>query len=170
VEWVYVGDGIVAALLWRTLETRMPTLHLICGLPGAGKTTLARRLERDLPALRLAPDEWMARIVGDGYDEAKRAAVEAVQWEIAARALSLGVDVILENGFWSRSERDDYRSWAAAAGAETRVHFLDVPRDELLRRLARRNAALPPDTFRVDEAQLDLWSSWFEPPTPDELE
>ncbi len=96
--------------------------------------------------------------------------VEAVQWGIAARALSLGVDVILENGFWSRSERDHFRARAAALGADTRRHFLDVPRDELLRRLALRNAAVPPDAFRINEAQLDLWSRSFEPPTPDELE
>ena len=147
----------------------MPILHLICGLPGSGKTTLSRSLERDLPALRLAPDEWMARIVGDGYDDAKRAAVEAVQWEIAARTLSLGLDVILENGFWSRSEREDYRARAAALGAGTKLHFLDVSRDELLRRLALRNSELPPHTFRVTEAQLVLWSSKFEPPKPDEL-
>lgn len=147
----------------------MATVHLICGLPGAGKTTLAKQLERDLPAVRLAPDEWMARIVGNGYDEAKRAAVEAVQWELAARLLSLGVDVTLENGFWSRADRDDFRARAAAVGAGVRLHFLDVPRDELWRRLAARNAALPPDTFRITEAQLDLWSTWFEPPTPDEL-
>jgi predicted kinase len=148
----------------------MPVLHLICGLPGSGKTTLARQLERDLSALRLAPDEWMGRIVGDGYDESKRAAVEAVQWEIAARALTLGIDVILENGFWSRAERNDFRSRAAVLGAVTRLHFLDVPRDELSRRLALRNAALPADTFRVTDAQLDLWSRQFEPPGADELE
>jgi predicted kinase len=148
----------------------MPVLHLICDLPGSGKTTLARQLERDLSALRLGPDEWMGRIVGDGYDESKRAAVEAVQWEIAARALTLGVDVVLENGFWSRRERDDFRSRAAALGAQTRLHFPDVSRDELSQRLALRNAALPPDTFRVSDAQLDLWSRQFEAPGPDELE
>jgi predicted kinase len=153
----------------RNREDIVPTLHLVCGLPGAGKTTLARTLERELPALRLAPDEWMARIVGDGFDEAKRAAVEAVQWDIAARALSLGIDVVLENGFWTRADRDDFRARASAAGAATKLHYLDVPRDELLRRLALRNASLPPHTFPITEAQLDLWSSTFERPTPDEF-
>ena len=148
----------------------MPVLHLICGLPGSGKTTLAKQLERELPALRLAPDEWMARIVGDGFDDVKRAAVEAVQWDIAARALRLGVDVILENGFWSRRERDDFRSRAAAIGATTKLHFLDVPREELRRRLALRNAAPEADTFPVNDSQLDLYWSWFEPPAPEELE
>ena len=147
----------------------MATLHFICGLPGSGKSTLAKRLERELPGLRLTPDEWMVRIVGDGYDEAKREAVEAVQWEIAAQALSLGVDVILENGFWSREERDDFRERAAALGADSRLHFLDVTRDELLKRLQSRNAALPPDTFCITEAQFDIWWNWFEPPTQDEL-
>ena len=147
----------------------MATLHLICGLPGSGKSTLATRLERELPGLHLTPDEWMARIVGNGTDESKREAVEAVQWEIAVQALRLGVDVILENGFWSREERDDLREQVAALGADSKLHFLDVPKDELLERLQSRNAALPPKTFSVTEAQLDIWWDWFEPPTRDEL-
>jgi len=32
-------------------------LHLICGLPGSGKTTLAKKLEREHTAIRLCPDE-----------------------------------------------------------------------------------------------------------------
>jgi len=111
----------------------------------------------------------MARIVGDSYDEAKREAVEAVQWEISAQALSLWVDVILKNGFWAREERDDLREWAAASGADSRLNFLDVPKEELLKRLKSRNAVLPLDTFSITEAQLDTWWNWFEPPTQDEL-
>ena len=34
-------------------------LIIVCGLPGSGKTTLAKWLEGKLRAVRLAPDEWM---------------------------------------------------------------------------------------------------------------
>jgi predicted kinase len=150
-----------------------PTLILICGLPGSGKTTLARQLERARPALRLSPDEWIAALLADPGDSAEldrlRDPVEAIQWEVAKRALALGVDVVLEWGFWSRDERANYRAQAEALGAHVEVRFLDVPRDELWARLARRNAERPPGTFVVSEAQLDLWWSWFQPPTDDEL-
>lgn len=150
-------------------KSPVPTLFLICGLPGSGKTTLAKALETEHRALRLTPDEWMTRIVGDGYDEAKRAAVEATQWDIAARALSLGVNVILDFGFWGRSERLDYRARALVLGANTKICFLNVSREELLKRLTIRHAALTPDTFQVTEEQLDEWIKWFQPPTDDEL-
>lgn len=149
----------------------MATLFLLCGLPGSGKSILAKKIEGEQPALRLTPDEWMARLVGHGYDEDKRAAIEALQWDIAQRALSLGIDVVLESGFWSRDERRRFRARAAELGAQSRLIFLDVSRDELRRRLAERNASMPPRSgFRVDLDQLDVWASMFETPTADELE
>ena len=148
----------------------MPILHLICGLPGSGKSTLAKKLEEKHPALRLTPDEWMARIVGDGMNEDKRAVIESIQWEIAQQTLRLGIDVILESGFWSRKERDEFRARAKELGVTTKLYFLDVPRDELWRRLQKRNAELPPDTFHVKESDLDKWVTQFEAPTSDELD
>ncbi|MCW5943515.1 MAG: ATP-binding protein [Fimbriimonadaceae bacterium] len=121
------------------------------------------------PALRLTPDEWMEALGFDGFDEEARARVEAIQWQVAARALTLGLDVVLDFGFWSRAERDDCRSRARALGAACEVCFLDVPRAELLARLAGRNEARPPSTFVVDEGQLDAYAKVFEPPAPDEL-
>jgi predicted kinase len=42
----------------------MPAAHLIHGFLGAGKTTFARELERNIPAIRFSHDEWMVRLYG----------------------------------------------------------------------------------------------------------
>jgi len=99
-----------------------------------------------------------------------RAPVESVQWEVAKRVLALGNNVILENGFWSREERNSYRSQAEALGVGVELKYLNVERDELWARLSKRNQNLPPETFVVREDQLDLWLSWFQAPTADELD
>ena len=151
----------------------MATLILICGLPGAGKTTKAKQLELERPALRLTPDEWICPLYGahpirDVIDAA-RDPVERLMWLVAARTLTLNVNVILDFGFWSQSEREDFRGRAALLGAGSEVCFLDVPHQDLIRRLAVRNAALPEDAFHVSEAELREWSKVFEPPSEAEL-
>ena len=151
----------------------MATLHLMCGLPCAGKTTEARRLEQDERALRLTPDEWIyAQHGSDGAkarDSALRTALEAAMVDLAMRVLSLGVNVVLDFGLWTRSEREELRARADGVGARSELHFLDVPEGVLLARLAARNADLPAGTFAIDEAELRLWSTWFEAPVADEL-
>ena len=151
----------------------MATLHLICGLPCAGKTTLARRLEVEYSALRLTPDEWHLRLFGDDFGNAEHDArhdlIETLQWNVAARVLALGVDVILDFGFWAQSEREDYRLRTAQIGAGSEVHFLNVPEEELLARLAIRNAQTLSDTFFIPEESLRAWMVLFQTPTAEEL-
>jgi len=151
----------------------MATLFLICGLPGAGKTTLAKQLEMSRSALRLSPDEWIVRIMKDASDTIEldrlRDPVESLQWDVAQKALSFGVSVILENGFWARQERTMFQSKARALGASVELHFLNVPKEELWNRLNKRNANRPEDSFVVTKKQLDTWWASFEPPTADEL-
>ena len=145
----------------------------VCGLPGAGKTTLATELERTHTALRLCPDEWIAHILADPNDRAEldrlRTHVEALQWDVAKRMLVLGVNVILENGFWSHEERLRYRSEAEMVEAEVELHYLQVDMDELWQRLEKRNAKLPAGTFHVNRSDLEEWAKLFEPPLEDEM-
>jgi GrpB-like predicted nucleotidyltransferase (UPF0157 family)/predicted kinase len=150
------------------------TLHLICGLPCAGKTTYATTLAQSRGALRLTPDEWLVPLIGadPSWDrlEAARDPIEALLWEVAAGHLSRGVDVILDFGFWTKSERDAFRGRAAALGARSELHFLQAPLDTLRARLTARNAARPGGTFFIDERWLQAWWKLFEAPDVRELQ
>ena len=44
-------------------------LILTCGLPGAGKTKLARELAADRNALLLTKDEWLTALGSNPWDE-----------------------------------------------------------------------------------------------------
>ena len=57
-------------------------LIIVCGLPGAGKTTLAKSLEQSLQAIRFSADEWMEALSLDLYNEESRGKIEALQWTL----------------------------------------------------------------------------------------
>ncbi len=152
----------------------MATLYLMCGMAGAGKTTLAKQIEAETSAIRLSPDEWIGSLLADHGDrkenERLRDIVEAMQWDLAQRLLPAGLDVILENGFWGKGERESYRDTARKLGAKVQLHYLDVPDDELWRRIDERNMGLPAGTFTVTEEELREWLTWFQKPDSEELE
>jgi predicted kinase len=155
----------------------MATLHLIVGLPCAGKTTFAKQLELEQSALRFTPDEWHTRLFGQDFGldlehpdhDARHGLIETLMWDVAARALRLGTNVILDFGFWGKSEREDYRARAAQVGANTIIHFLNVPKEILLARLETRNANIPAGTFQIPTSKLLEWMQIFQAPTEDEL-
>jgi len=140
-------------------------LIVVCGLPGAGKTTLAKALETRLRAVHLCPDEWMDALSLDLYDEQKRALIEALQWKLGQQLLSLGLTVIIDWGTWGRSERDALRVGARKLGAAVELHYLEVPSDILLSRIQRRGRENPPITSEA----LSQWRSLFQVPTPEEM-
>lgn len=151
----------------------MSTLHLMVGLPCSGKTTLARQLEQEYSALRLTTDDWHTRLFGqDAHEEehdARHELIEALLWDVAARGLALGVDVILDFGCWVRCERDDFRSRAQRLGAEFKIHYTHASEEVLLERLAERNTQLPDGVFQIPETSLRKWFLIFEPPSQEEL-
>jgi predicted kinase len=144
-------------------------LILTCGLPGSGKTTLARQLASNRGALRLTKDEWMWALGSSPWDGATQEKVERELWNLAQEILRLGLSVVLDFGLWARVERDEMRSAARDLGVGVELHFLEVPTDELWRRVDARNSRPPWDTEPITRAHLDEWSLIFQAPDADEL-
>jgi len=139
-------------------------LILVCGLPGAGKTTHAKALERQLHAVRFSPDEWMSALAVDIYDEAARSKIEQLQWSLCERLLTLGLSVIVEWGTWAQSERNTLRQRARELGAAVELHYLFAPEDVLFERIRRRGVESPP----IDREDLSRWCKQFEVPSREE--
>jgi predicted kinase len=124
----------------------MATAHLIHGFIGVGKTTFARQLEERLPAIRFSHDEWMARLYGDDPPVEHFAEFYRRVWEqmegVWPRCLELGLNVVLDFGFWTRRERDAVRATVATMGAQSRLYRVTCSEEEAWRRIERRNADL----------------------------
>jgi predicted kinase len=142
-----------------------PRLVIVCGLPGAGKTTHAVQVEQNLPAARFCADEWMDALGINLWNSEARQRIEQLQWNVAQQILSLGGNVVIEWGTWTRSERDALRIGARKLGAAVELHFLDAPPDVLFDRIRRRGAEMPP--IAIDDIQN--WVKLFERPSSDEV-
>ena len=142
-----------------------PRLIVICGLPGSGKTTLAKQIEKQFHAIRLSPDDWMNTLSLDLYDAERRGKIEALQWKFAQQLLAQGLTVIIEWGTWARSERDTLRLGARALGVAVELHYLSATVDLLFDRIQRRGMENPP----IDRETVVRWSETFQVPTPEEM-
>lgn len=147
-------------------ETR---LILTCGLPGAGKTTRATELAARRRAVRLTKDEWLWALGSSPWDEPTGTKIEHELWRLAQEILSLGLSVVLDFGLWARIERDEMRAVARRLGVGVELHYLDVPTDELWRRIEARNAAPPWHDEPIGRADLDEWRAIFQAPDAAEL-
>lgn len=155
-----------------TINQSMVTLHLIHGFVGAGKTTFARKLESNISAIRFTHDEWMVKLYGYNPPEQKfaeyHARISNLIWELTLKFLHLGQDVILDFGFWSRTDRDEARFRASQANAEIKLYLISCSEKTALNRIAIRNKNLSNDSLEIDKHAFNLFKHRYEALDDDE--
>lgn len=136
-----------------------PTLVVVCGLPGTGKTTVAEEIAERRDAALLRTDVVRTDLFPDpDYTDAEAEAVYAELFDRAAAALADG-DVVLDATFRTEAFREGARVVAADVGAE----FLLVSVECADATVRRRIRARTDDESDADIAVYELFRDTYEP-------
>jgi predicted kinase len=149
----------------------MSKLILICGIPFAGKSTLASVIRNHVPCIEIDVDDTKTQLYGSEiadeqlsdsdwvriYDETDR---------LTAAHLSAGKLVIDASRSFGRDERERAKRVAESAGAQLATIFVDTPADVARQRLlANRQVMTRHD---VPDSEFEHILQAWEPPAPEE--
>ena len=152
---------------------KKPNAYIICGFIGAGKTTFARKLEKETGAMRITKDEWMVKIFGNeitsdkNFEKYDKKVTELAK-HIAFKMLESGSDVIIDEGFWAKSQRDDLKKNILDMGAKPILYYVECPVEEMRERVVGRSKIPPEDSFEISGEMFDSYVKYWEPPMEDE--
>jgi len=155
------------------MNNKQPIAYVICGFIGAGKTTFARKLEHETNAIRITKDEWIIRIFGnkvtfDKNFERYDKNITELATDIAFKILKSGKDVIIDEGFWVKSQRDDIKKKIQQVGAKPILYYVECPVEKMKERVVNRSNNPPLDSFEINEEMFDSYLKYWEPPTVEE--
>lgn len=149
------------------------TIYLLCGLPGTGKTTYAKRLEKK-GIKRYSLDEMVFRTYGRNflaedypmYERRAKSTLTKLALDDAARGFSVALDF----GFWTKAERAHYQRLVKRHGAEAKLLYFTAKKTELWRRIKRRNAHRRVDDHVITKKLFDEFITRFEQPLGENVE
>ena len=152
--------------------TNSPTLHLICGRAGAGKTTYAKILEKKTGAIRFTKDEWITKLYGrnlssDQWSDYEKCCYLVIS-ELVQPILKHEIDVILDYGFWYKHERREAKDLASSCNALCLVHYLNTSDETRKQRILNRNKTIDESSVTITDEDFHMQLDWFEEPVENE--
>jgi predicted kinase len=153
-------------------QNSQPTVYIICGFIGAGKTTFAKKLARETGALRITKDEWMVRIFGNTPVKENFATLDhnvtQLARDVAFQLVERGIDIILDEGYWAKSHRDELKDRIEKAGAQWMMYYVNTPLEEMKQRVLKRTRNPDKESFEISEEMFDGYVKYWQPPTEEE--
>jgi len=145
---------------------KKPTIHLIHGFIGFGKTTFAKRLEKEANAIRFTHDELLHHFYGpedseDFYEKSEK--INSFMEKMEDKLLELGQSIIIDSGAWSKKGRDKIRKKAKKFGANFILYSIDCPIETALKRTVCRTKNIPKDSMHISKEVFQELLKKFEP-------
>lgn len=148
----------------------MARVYILCGLPFAGKTTLAKALVERLGFARVDMDEINTRkgmglhgeaIVQEEWDD-----TYAESYRQLDQLLQAGQSVLFDAANFTKAQRDYLRTIAAKHGASAQVIYVDVSETEARERWLQNR--ITQQRYDVRDDDFAYVVTYFAVPTPDE--
>ncbi len=148
----------------------MVRVYILCGLPFAGKTILAKALVERLGFGRVDMDEINTRkgvgLHGEAIVQEEWDKTYAESYRQLDQLLQAGQSVLFDAANFTKVQRDYLRSIAAKYEAPTQVMYVDVSETETRQRWLQNR--ITHQRYDVRDDDFAYVVTYFETPTPDE--
>jgi len=154
----------------------MAKVVLICGKICAGKSTYAKKLAMEQHMVWLSCDDIMLSLFGDNVNELYEEYHDKVEKFLLKQATNIllsGISVILDFGFWGRSERTQITNDFRVKNIDCEWHYIDVSDSTLYKNIEKRNADIINNgcnEYYTDDELISKCLHFFEVPEREEMD
>jgi predicted kinase len=153
------------------LQLLKPTLFMLYGYPGAGKTYYARQLCEELQAAHVNSERVRQELFDDPrYDAQENQIVKQLMTYMTEEFLSAGLSVVFDANAMRQSSRRELRELARRHKAETVLVWFQIDADSSYMRSVNRDRRKYDDKYSIpiNQEMFERMTSSMQNPTPNE--
>lgn len=149
------------------------TLYFYAGKMGAGKSTHSLQLAKELKAVHISEDEWLAALYPDqisNFEEYLKLAsrIKPLLSKHIQQILTAGTDVVLDFPANTRQQREWFKQLFDHAQAKHQLIYIDADNEVCLEQIKHRRIEQPARAKFDTEAMFQHVTQYFEAPQPQE--
>lgn len=153
------------------LTLKHPTLIMLYGFPGSGKTYFARQLCDDINAAHLQGDRIRFELFEDPrYDKQENDIISHLMNYMTEEFLAAGVSVVYDANALRQGQRRELRDLARKVKAQTLLVWLQIDPDSAFMRLSHRDRRKADDKYSppIDRKIFNSIAGGMQNPAPTE--
>nr|WP_233711606.1 ATP-binding protein [Lederbergia citrisecunda] len=149
---------------------------MICGKVCSGKSTYTKKVKEKYNAVVLSCDDLMLTLYDEQLGSNHNAILNKCKeylYGLAEQTVETGTNVILDFGFWYKSERDDIRKYFNEKQIKTEIHFIHIDDATWKRNIEKRNQEVKENnvkSYYIDGNMISRFEKEFETPDNSEVD